>query len=348
VTRRDQSEKVKLIRASAANLEYFFSNQKDASWLPFLLQEGFFKEPTPPETGTTDEGQAWFRYPNWPESQYLARIATEAPQQVVEAIERIPETPNPRVHEDIIVAATALPGELAARVAKREQRWLAGYEGHLVSLPHSAGDLLAHLAREGEMKSAFALAGTLLKIVIDPRYENQTSHHRAVALVGDWEYGEILAVDGCRAREGLPLPLPPPCRRDRARLRRGIQLRSHLHLALGDRVPRTEHRAQPARHDGRAVRDTAVAEAKKGAESRDLVLAKLARHGAPLFRRIALFVLSDFGSPEQVAAILTDGTLIDEVNVWHEYAELLRKRFSDLDIQQRGGDRLTDRLRAGV
>jgi len=192
VSERARSEKVKLIRASVANLDYFFSNLKDAAWLPFLLEEGFFQNPIPPETGTTEDGQAWFRFPNWPESRYLARIAAEAPELVVEAIERIPNTANPRVHEDVIVAATALPGELAARVARREQRWLANYEGHLVSLPRPAGELLAHLAREGEVDDAFALSGTLLRIVVDPRYENQTSHHRAVALVGDWEYGEIL------------------------------------------------------------------------------------------------------------------------------------------------------------
>ena len=86
--RRSRSEKVALIRASAANLEYFFSHLQDASWLTFLLEEGFFSNPTPPETGTTDDGQSWIRFPNWPESQYLARIASDAPERVVEAIER--------------------------------------------------------------------------------------------------------------------------------------------------------------------------------------------------------------------------------------------------------------------
>ena len=340
MTQRDRPDKVKVIRASAANLAYFFSNQKDASWLPFLLKEGFFTEPTPPEAGTTEEGQAWFRFPNWPESQYLARIAAEAPQQVVEAIERIPETPNPRVHEDIIVAATALPGELAARVAKREQRWLAGYEGHLVSLPHSAGDLLAHLAREDETKAAFALAGTLLKIVVNPRYENQTSHHRAVALVGHWEYGEILE------RAWPPLMEAEPekafcflCHRLEDVIELGFVGGSSFdptyiwRSAVEDHAQNTGHSLLDTIVE--AVRDTAVTEAKKGPDARDLVLAELARHNAPLFRRIAFFVLSDFGSPEQVAAILTDETLIDEVNVWHEYAELLRKRFGDLGIEQR-------------
>lgn len=337
---RGRKEKVELIRASAANLDYFFSNLTDAAWLPFLLEEGFFRNPTPPETGTTDEGQTWFRFPNWPESQYLARIAAEAPEQVVEAIERIPDTANPRVHQDVIVAATALPGEFAARVAQREQRWLARYEGHLVSLPRPAGDLLAHLAREDQMKAAFALAGTLLKIVVDPYYENRSSHRRAAALVGDWEYGEILqaawpAVMATEPERGFRFL----CHRLAEVVDLGYIEDSGFdptyiwRKAIEDHAQNTGHSLLDTLIE--AVRDTALAEAEKKPEARDFVLAELSRHDAPLFRRLALFVLADSGSSRQIAEALGDEALFDDVNVWHEYAELLRKRFGDLDADQR-------------
>jgi hypothetical protein len=340
MTGSSRTEKVDLIRASAANLDYFFSKLEDASWLPFLLEEGFFKDPIAPETGTTDEGQAWFRYPNWPESQYLARIAAEAPEQVVEAIERIPETANPRIHQDLMVAATALPGELAAQVARREQRWLEHYEGHLVSLPGPAGDLLAHLAREGETRTAFSLAGTLLRIVVDPRYKNQTSHHRAVALVGDWEYGKILetawppmmAAEPERAFSFLCHHLADVIRLGYAS-GSGFDPTYLWRSAIEDHVQNTGHSLLDTLVE--AVRDTSLSEAGKGAEGRDLVLDELGRHDAPLFRRLALFVLADFGTPEQVGEALADKTLIDDVNVWHEYAELLKNRFVDLDEAQR-------------
>jgi len=340
VSGRGRREKVELIRASAANLDYFFSSLKDASWLPFLLEEGFFQNPTPPETGITDEGQTWFRYPNWPESQYLARIAAQAPERVVEAIERIPNTANPRVHEDVIIAAAALPGELAARVAQREQRWLAQYEGHLMSLPRPAGDLLAHLAGEAQMRAAFALAGTLLKIVVNPRYENQSSHHRAVALVGDWEYGEILesawpammAADTERAFSFL-------CHRLSEVIELGFVAGSSFdptyiwRSAIEDHAQNTGHSLLDTLID--TVRDTALAEAEKSPEARDLVLAELGYHDAPIFRRLALFVLAASGSSQQIADVLADEALFVDVNVWHEYAELLRERFGDLDAEQR-------------
>ncbi|HEY2717379.1 MAG TPA: hypothetical protein VGI73_14270 [Solirubrobacterales bacterium] len=340
MSERRRKEKVELIRGSAANLEYFFSNLKDASWLPFLLEEGFFQNPTPPETGTTDEGQTWFRYPSWPESQYLARIAAEAPEQVVEAIGRIPDTPNPRVHEDLIVAAAALPGELAARVAKREARWLARYEGHLMSLPRPAGDLLAHLAREGEMSAAFALAGSLLKIVVDQYYENRSSRRRAVALVGDWEYGRILEA------AWPPMMAAEPEKAFRFLCHRLAEVVDLGYIEDSGFDPTyiwraaIENHAQNTGHSLldtviEAVRDIAIAEADKSPDARNLVLAELGRHDAPLFRRLALFVLAASGSPQQIAEALANETLFDDVSVWHEYAELLRKRFGDLDAGQR-------------
>jgi len=339
MTQRSRSEKVELIRASAANLDYFFAHLQDASWLPFLLEEGFFRTPTPPKTWTTDEGQSLVQFPSWPESQYLARVAAEAPELVVEAIERIPETSNPRVHEDIITAATALPGEPAARLATRERRWLSHYDGHLVSFPGSAGDLLAHLAEEGQVKAAFGLAGALLKISAAPESEGRTSRRRAVALISEWEYGKIIE------KAWPPLMEAEPekafcflCHRLAAVIDIGFVEGSSFdptymwRSAIEDHAQNTGHSLLDTLVD--AVRDTALATAEKGPEGRDMVLAELARHDAPLFRRLALFVLARCGSVDQVADALAHEEQIDDFNVWHEYAELLKARFRDLNADQ--------------
>lgn len=340
MTTRTRAEAVELIRASAANLDYFFSRLQDASWLPFLLEEGFFQNPTPPETGTTDDGQGWIRYPNWPESQYLARIASDAPELVVEAIERIPESPNPRVHQDIITAATALPGALAARVALREQRWLSDYDGHLMSFPGPAGDLLAHLAKEGEIKAAFRLAGTLLTVSAAPESERKASRHRVAALVDDWDYREIvekawpalMAADPTRAFRFL-------CHELANVIETGYVQGSSFdptymwRSAIEDHEQNTGHSLLDTLVD--AVRDSALATAEQGPRGRDLILAELARHDAPLFRRIALFLLARFGSVEQVADALLYEEQIDDFNVWHEYAQLLKARFGDLGPERK-------------
>lgn len=331
-------ERVELIRASAANLEYFFSHA-DASWLPFLLEEDFFLKPLPPERGVTKEGQTWVRFPNWPESQYLARVAADDPERVVEAIKRIPVTTNPRVHQDIVSAATAMPGRLAAKVAGPEQQWLAHYEGHLVSYPRPAGDLLAHLAEEGEISAAFKFAGTLLKIFAAPERENESSRLAADSLTGDWEYGKILE------RAWPPLMQAEPekafrflCHRLADVIEFGIARDSNFdpsyiwRSAIEDHEQNTGHSLLDTLVD--AVRDTALAEAEKGPDSLAIVLAELARHGRALFCRLSLYVLARCGSAEQVARALADKALIDDFHVWHEYAELLGTRFGDLDATQ--------------
>lgn len=339
MTERSRSETVRLIRASAANLDYFFS-RLDASWLPFLLDEGFFLNPTPPETGTTKEGQSWVRFPNWPESHYLARVAAENPERVVEAIERIPATANPRVHQDIVTAATALPGELAARIAGPEQRWLARYEGHLVSYPGAAGDLLAHLAEEGQTSAAFRLAGTLLKVSAAPEDGGRSARRQAVAITSEWEYGRIVEKAWRAMMEAEPeKAFRFLCHRLADAIEFGIDEGSNFDPSYIWRSAIENH----AQNTGNslldtlveAVRDVALAEAEKGGESRDLVLDELARYKRSLFRRLSLFVLARFGSIEQVADALAGDALIDDVNVWHEYAELLRTRFGDLDPTQR-------------
>lgn len=340
MTERGRSEKVELIRASAANLDYFFS-RLDASWLSFLIEEGFFLNPTPPETGTTKEGQTWIRFPNWPESQYLARIAADDPERVVKAIELIPATANPRIHQDIVTAAIALPGELAARIAGPEQQWLAHYEGHLVSYPQPAGDLLAHLAEEGETAAAFRLAGTLLKVSAAPEDQSRSSRRRAVSMTGEWEYGKIVEKAWPPMMEAEPeKAFRFLCHRLADAIEFGIDEGSNFdpsyiwRSAIEDHAQNTSNSLVDTLVE--AVRDTALAEAEKGSESRDLVLVELGRHDRSLFSRLALFVLARFGSPQQVADALADEALIDDVNVWHEYAELLRTRFGDLDDAQKG------------
>lgn len=339
MTGRHREEQVRLIRASPANLEYFFS-RVDASWLPFLLDEGFFENPVPPETGATKEGQGWIRFPNWPESQYLARVAADDPTRVVEAIERIPSTANPRIHQDVVIAATALPGELAARVAASEQQWLAHYDGHLVSFPQPAGDLIAHLAEEGEIAAAFGLAGTLLKVSAAPESESRSARRRAVALTSDWEYGKILE------KSWPPMMKADPekafrflCYRLEDAIKFGIDEDSNFdpsyiwRSAIEDHAQNTGNSLLDTLVD--AVRDTALREAAMGSGSRDMVLAELARHDPSLFRRLWLFVLARFGSAGQIADALAEEALIDDANAWHEYAELLRSRFGDLDTAQR-------------
>jgi hypothetical protein len=103
------------------SLGYFFE-KAPAAWLVPLRDEGFFTSPPPPEY---DREQGTIAFPMWPESRYLARIASILPAEVCEVILKIPDTQNVRVHEDVADAACAMPPGLASKLAEGEIRWLA-------------------------------------------------------------------------------------------------------------------------------------------------------------------------------------------------------------------------------
>src|SRR5438132_13847430 len=124
MTDTDKARKAALIRKSPANYDYFFNTLDDPRWLRALTDMGFFQAPPEPE----QDGE-WIRYPGWPESRYLARIAGTAPSEVLEIAMEVPSTDNARVHQDLLEVAAQLPGEVAARLGRKEIPWLRGHRG---------------------------------------------------------------------------------------------------------------------------------------------------------------------------------------------------------------------------
>ena len=336
----DRARALDLISASTANHEYFFASLDDASWLPFLLEAGFFTKPWPPKTWVTEKGERLIRCPIWPESRYLARIASQAHDLVFEAAQRIPDNENPRIHEDIVTIAAQLPGKQAATLARREQGWLADFQGHLFSFPGPAGDLLAHLATERQLAAAFGIAGALLRVSAAPETEDRLPpKRRAQSLVSNGEYEEIvkrawpalIAADPTRAfgflchrlADTIRISYTDESSVDRTHLwRPAIESRKHNYgESLFDTLVEL-------------VRDVAL-ELSEAPEGMELVLSELTRHDAQLFRRIKLFLLVNHGPAELAASELSDEDLIGAASVWHEYSALMEARFGDLYEAQR-------------
>lgn len=325
----DPAHLLKLIRASAANHEYFFDKLDDVKWLDFLVREGFFTKPPNPERGGD-----WIRFPAWSESRYLVRIARVAPREVFEVVSAIPETSNPRVHQDVLAVAAQLPGEMAAQLALEEARWLDAYSGHLVSLPDAAGELLVHLVKEGESRAAFTLVAALLKIVAA---ESTGSYTRATSPVGDWVYGRLIkqawpALMEADAQQALDFL----CERLAEILRiesgggSGRSFSSMWRSAVEDHSQNAGHGLLDTVID--AVRDASLELATvRGPE---FALAALDEWEGSIFRRIALHVAQRSGSPEVVANALSDVSMARDADTWHEYGELLHERYVDLEPEQ--------------
>src|ERR1039457_2005960 len=95
-----------------AAYEYFFDQLKSPSWTAPLRERSFFRDPPEGEV----EGN-YIRFPPWPESRYLDRLAPLAPELVLEVLKGIPDTMNPRVLGDNAekVCAVAPPPRPAPR-----------------------------------------------------------------------------------------------------------------------------------------------------------------------------------------------------------------------------------------
>lgn len=177
-----------------ADFEYFFDNLNSPDWIKPLWEAGLFSSPY--ELEFTNEGK-YVRFPIWPPSRYLVRMADKAPHLVKDVALRIPPTENVRVHEDLIEAANKMPADLAIDFVAKAKAWLES-PYHLL-LSEKLGELLSHLARGGQIEAALELAKSLLDLQPDPTSKKQGEESETYRLspkprawFSEWEYKEIL------------------------------------------------------------------------------------------------------------------------------------------------------------
>jgi hypothetical protein len=169
---------------------YFFDRLENPEWLELLSQRLFFQSPPAP---IRDESQGGIRFPPWPESRYLIRMANLAPESVFRILLAISETENVQVRQDIIEAALSLPANLAKRFIPKITAW-SDSRLHML-LPRRLGAFVTHLAVNDEVDAALQLAKFLLRIRPDPRTETSESEFfiaEARAYFESWDYKEVL------------------------------------------------------------------------------------------------------------------------------------------------------------
>src|SRR5450759_4921430 len=79
----DLSRDVEPYLLEDASINYFFNNLQDLEWLDLLIRAGKFRNVPEP---MQDAKRGTTAYPLWPESRYLARMASKAPNTVLEVI----------------------------------------------------------------------------------------------------------------------------------------------------------------------------------------------------------------------------------------------------------------------
>lgn len=317
------AERVKDLRnkfpQNFASLSYFFG-RAPAAWLAPLAEGGYFASPPGPvlhpEDGTAE-------MPFWPESNFLARVAAEVPEDAVSAAIAIPDTDNMRVNSDIVEVALRVPADQSARMVPRIVALTASRFGVLV--PTRVGDLFRHLADGGHPDEAMQVAEPLLAKVPSV----------AASRGGDrWSYAEILRKDipALVLAAGLPALVLLAGMLDQAITAetpdRLAELRQDMSVSwrpgLDGEAPGAD--TDPVTVLVSAVRDAAARIVDEGQAGISEVVAALEEHNWPVFRRLALHLLDSTAAnaTDLIEARLTDKAAIRDSSLDSEFLSLAR------------------------
>lgn len=329
-----QVDKTIALLAYPEQRRYFFDRLENPLWLEPLQKKGFFRNPI---SVTRDEGKKTVGFPPWPESRYLARMASHAPAKVLE-IALLIETDNIRVQEDLVDVALAMPAETAVNLAPKVLSWLASPYSSI--WPEKFGDLVSHFAKGNQVEAALALARRLLEVL-----PGQGKLSEARARFDAWHYERIL-------EKNIPELSATAGVKALALLCELLDSAVHLSVEGGTEEGgedysfiwrRTIESKKPRGfHEFRdllvsAVRDAAIKLVETDRSLISAVIEELEHRSWKIFRRIVLHILRfipDSG-PDLVHQRLVDRTLFEDRGIQREYALLLRDRFGSLPMNNR-------------
>ena len=176
--------------------QYFFSKLNNPLWVEPLREREYFT--SPPGLKFLPDG--YVQFPHWPELGYLATIAVEAADQVIDIVLSIPKTDNPRVYDEILAIALKLEGPQSARLLPK----LIEYsELENQFLAHRYPELLEHWANQGNIDEALEIVKNLISFRDDPKVQEKQKLRRKSPNSArtslepsprfhQWEYQQIL------------------------------------------------------------------------------------------------------------------------------------------------------------
>ena len=151
---KEQVDAALPLLSSPQHEAYFFSRLENPYWIEPLRERRVFDHPIQAE----EVKGGGVRYPRWPASQYLARMAAIEPKKAASIFADL-DTNNPSVIDDMLQAALSMPVEVAetlvpaiCRAAEAETLWI---------YLKDASDLCVKIANSGNVASARKLAKAL-------------------------------------------------------------------------------------------------------------------------------------------------------------------------------------------
>ena len=339
-TRADVKALQHSIPSNYTALSYFFDRLTSAAWIGQLNKSGFFSYPPPPHREEDPAHGVLVSFPPWPQTRYLARMASAAPNKVMRIIEQMPATENIRVHEDILGAALAMPATLSVKIARKTIAWIETPYRSL--LPKKLGELMGHLSRGGKAREALDLARPLLAVLPDPDAQEKIAHSwppEPHPYFDAWEYGEILkkhVPDLVSAAGGAALEMLCDLLQEAVKLSRLPGEQPPADTSFVWRPAVEEHEQNRADE----LRGMLVAAVRDAAES--LIEAKgrvildiIEKRPYRILHRIGLHLRRKWpqADPESTAGIVVDPEMLGDPHLQHELHLLLQKQFGGLARQ---------------
>ncbi len=324
---------VAMLLSSPAYAPYFFDRLENPNWIGPLKARGFFASPPVPER---IEGGGT-RYPIWPASKYLARMAAHAPEEAAEILRGI-ETENPSVLRDILDAAGNMPSANAATLALAVCRAINA--GARSTLFPGAIDFCVQLANGDQTETAMDLAEALFV----PRFDEDREYAPLGPEMHYW-YVEGL-------KKVVPLLAASAPERFLKDLCEWLTASITAKKYYGENSPSdgSDHwRLAIEEHEQNDTYDFAcnlVGFVRQGFEYAvdgghiefGAALDVLAGHEYGVFTRLRVHLINRFAerNPELARATMMDPVMFkaSQLWLWHEYAMLMRRRFPMLLAHQ--------------
>jgi len=310
----------------AVALSYLFKQCDDPDWLPILEEKGFFRNPPKP---VEDAAHGGVRFPPWPASRFLVKMAAHRPQEVLAIVQKI-ETQNPWVIADLAKVALKLPPDLANQLVPRLIEWLNLPHNRLM-LTDRACNLVTLLANGGCVDSAVALMEALLTTDDDGR---QTVHyHRGLR---ESALPALVAAATGRAVEMLANVL------ETAVSRTSLEgMREPPDDYSYSWRPAIEDHDQNSRHGDikdflvEALRDGAVQLVRENPDEIASVVGSFEVRGWFVFQRLALHVLAVFPerAPDLVLQRICCKEIFENWHIRHEYSLLVKAAFDKVPLE---------------
>ncbi|MCH8270111.1 MAG: hypothetical protein IH985_02735 [Planctomycetes bacterium] len=310
---------------------YFFERLENPHWILPLKKLGLFKDP--PGVEAVQDGGLRCRL--WPQSPYLVRMASLAPDEVAAIFVEI-ETENWLVVHDMARAVKGMPAAIGARLASRLGAVIREV-GQAIRLK-DAGEIAAKWASEGQADSALNLFRAAFAVP-------PSAAHRGRRRQEDHWYfwgldAAIPALASSRPMELIGLVAEWML----TALTAEVEIRGNKDESSDTWRPAIEDHEQNKDFDFaakllRCLRDACELAIREGdAPLRD-VLGIIDARARQVFRRLHLHLLAEFGDvePELAREAMLDRALLADYSaraLKHEYSRLMSKQWGLFSPEQ--------------